>query len=46
MQAFNIIDYIHIVDLSLLNYIDYLDVIEDSYEKREDKFLLNLSRKV
>lgn len=46
MQAFNIIDYIHIVDLSLLNYIDYLDVIENSYEKRDNQFLLNLTRKM
>ena len=31
MQQFNIIDYIQIVDLSILNYIDYLELIETNY---------------
>jgi hypothetical protein len=31
MQQFNIIDYIQIVDLSILNYIDYLEIIENNY---------------
>jgi hypothetical protein len=47
MQKFNIINYIHIVDLSLLNFIDYLDVIEDSYHVTEDnnQLFLNLNTK-
>jgi hypothetical protein len=31
MQQFNIIDYIQVVDLSILNYIDYLELIETNY---------------
>lgn len=46
MQLFNIIDYLYIVDLSLLNYIDYLDVIEEGYHTNENQqFCLNLSGK-
>ena len=44
MQLFNIIDYIYIVDLSLLNYIDYIDVIEDAYQINDkQQFCLNLT---
>jgi len=46
MQLFNIIDYVYIVDLSLLNYIDYLDVIEDAYQINDkQQFCLNLNSK-
>lgn len=46
MQLFNIIDYIYIVDLSLLNYVDYLDVIEDAYQINDkQQFCLNLNSK-
>jgi hypothetical protein len=46
MQNYNIIDYIQIIDLSLLNFIDYLEVIEDSYQINSDGQLhLNLNAK-
>ena len=46
MQHFNIIDYSYIIDLSLLNFIDYLDVIEASYELNEyNQLPINLNRK-
>jgi hypothetical protein len=46
MQNFNIINYIHIVDLSLLNFIDYLEIIEDSYHVTEEgQLYLNLNTK-
>lgn len=44
MQLFNIIDYVYVVDLSLLNYIDYIDVIEDAYQINDkQQFCLNLN---
>ena len=44
MQSFNFINFIHIVDLSLLNFIDYSDVIEDSYQINEQgQLILNLN---
>lgn len=46
MQVFNFINFIHIVDLSLLNFIDYSDVIDDSYHINEkNQLYLNLNAK-
>ena len=46
MQHFNIINFIHIVDVSILNFIDYLDVIEDSYPVNEyGQLTINLTSK-
>jgi hypothetical protein len=46
MQHFNIINYIHILDLSILNFVDYLDVIENRYELNENQQLpINLTSK-
>jgi hypothetical protein len=46
MQKFNVIDFIHIVDLSLLNFIDYSDVIDNSYQINENGQLhLNMNTK-
>lgn len=44
MQSFNFINFIHIVDLSLLNFIDYSDVIDNSYQINEQgQLYLNLN---
>ena len=46
MQAYNIINYVHIVDLSILNYIDYLELIEETYQINDEGQLhLNLTGK-
>lgn len=45
MQYYNFINYIHIVDLSLLNFIDYSEVIQGSYQLVNDKFVINLNAK-
>jgi hypothetical protein len=46
MQKFNIIDFIYIVDLSLLNFIYYSDVIDNSYKINENGQLhLNMNTK-
>lgn len=46
MQYYNLINYTHIIDLSILNYIDYLDLIEDSYPTNENnQLVINLNSK-
>lgn len=45
MMSYNFINFIHIVDISLLNFIDYFEVIEDSYQIIDDKFYINLNTK-
>lgn len=46
MLAYNFINFIHIVDLSLLNFIDYSDFIEGScLYQEDDKIHLNLNSK-
>jgi hypothetical protein len=43
MQTFNIINYIDILDLSLLNFIDYGNVIDESCQIDAEDGLLHLS---
>ena len=46
MLAYNFINFIHIVDLSLLNFIDYSDIIEGSCLYQDDnKLHLTLNAK-
>ena len=46
MQCYNFINFIRIVDISLLNFIDYSDLIQDSYIINEQgKLCFNLNAK-
>ena len=45
MQCFNFINFLHVIDLSLLNFIDYCEVIEGSYQMVDNQFLINLNAK-
>ena len=45
MTCYNFINFLHIIDLSLLNFIDYCQVIQGSYQMIDDKFYINLNAK-
>lgn len=45
MQCFNFINFLHVIDLSLLNFIDYCEVIEGSYQMVNNQFIINLNSK-
>lgn len=45
MQCFNFINFLKIIDLSLLNFIDYCEVIEGSYQMVNNQFHINLNAK-
>lgn len=45
MICYNFINFLHIIDLSLLNFIDYCEVIQESYQLVNNKFQINLNSK-